>query len=145
MRSAEEGRAPERAWAVRSAIERLTECTEGGIVHLLAHGEDATEASRWLRAVTAGVAQQPDWEWREAAAAIDPGITGDRWWAKAERDAAEAKIRIVVAVEQEAWETAMAPEDDNAIYALRKRLAEAKRVHLVADCGRGRRSLRSRP
>ena len=88
--------------------------------------------SRWLRAVTAGVAQQPDWERREAAAAIDPGITGDRWWAKAERDAAEAKIRIVVAVEQETWETAMAPEDDNAIYALRKRLAEAKRVLLVA-------------
>ena len=121
-----------RAWAIRNAIERLAEHSgDGGAVHLLGQGDDNATGTAWLRAVTAGLAQLPQWMHSDAGNALNPETAGERWWAKLEETAAGQGVRYAVEVPQASWEQAMAPADEIAIYTLRKRLAEARRVHIV--------------
>ena len=123
-------------WAIEQAVERLVNAGEGASMHLLGVGASKGLQERWLQEVSEGVEAAGGWTVHRAgsggASAIESAKDRrDRWWSRAEAKAARKKGRTAVFVGSEAWERLMGSEDDIEIYALRARMQQAQRVHLV--------------
>ena len=127
-------------WSVTRAVEILRQPRgQGGpAAHILGHHEnDRVMCNEWMRHLKNRMeAHQPyrivPVDENEGTMLLADGDDGDIAWEEAERTCSEEDTRIVVMIEAGDWESIIGNDDEQMVSRLRKRLSEAKRIHIVA-------------